>query len=95
MFKTTGWRLPLVFDTLLGRLDNTHKNELISHFIPSCGEQVIILATDSEITSEHWSLIQPVINTCYTLDFNLEDERTIIVNNQFFEHIFRELELIK
>lgn len=94
MFKTTGWRLPLVFDTLLGRLDNTHKKELITQFIPSCGEQVIILATDSEITADQWNLIKPSIYSCYTLDFNLEDERTVIINNQFFEHNFHALELI-
>lgn len=84
MLKTSGRRLPLVFDTLLGRLDNTHKESLLEIFIPLCGEQVIILSTDSEIDSKHYSLIQPSLANQYTIEYNSIEEK-VDVKNDYFE----------
>lgn len=63
-------RLPFVFDTLLGRLDQTHKKSIIQHFIPRCGEQVIILSTDSEINEEYYQDIKKMVAKQYTIDFD-------------------------
>lgn len=49
MFKCSGRRVPFIFDTLLGRLDQTHKHNILVDFIPACGEQVLILSTNSEV----------------------------------------------
>ncbi|KRF01086.1 hypothetical protein ASG89_26115 [Paenibacillus sp. Soil766] len=76
-------RLPFIFDTLLGRLDQTHKKSIIEHFLPRCGEQAIILSTDSEIDSEHYKLVQPIVSKTYTLDFNT-DESTVQISNNYF-----------
>ena len=34
---------------LLGRLDRSHKQSILTHYIPNCGRQAIVLSTDSEI----------------------------------------------
>ncbi|WP_281884734.1 DNA sulfur modification protein DndD [Paenibacillus sp. YYML68] len=68
-------RLPFVFDTLLGRLDQTHKKALLEQFIPRCGEQVIILSTDSEISKEQFADIKQNVAHAYTIDFDTENER--------------------
>ncbi|MGQ3380770.1 DNA sulfur modification protein DndD [Priestia endophytica] len=84
MLKASGRRLPLVFDTLLGRLDNTHKESLLTSFIPLCGEQVIILSTDSEIDSKQYSLIQSSLANQYTIEYNTKEEK-VDVKNDYFE----------
>lgn len=84
MFKVSGWKLPFVFDTLFGRLDLDHKNALIQHFIPKCGDQVLIFTTDSEIGSEQYELIRDITSRCYTLEFNESQEKTEIVKGHYF-----------
>ncbi|EEL22917.1 DNA sulfur modification protein DndD [Bacillus toyonensis] len=83
MLKTSGRRLPLVFDTLLGRLDQAHKESLLTHFIPVCSEQVIILSTDSEIDSKHYSMIKDNLATQYTIEYNMFEEKVDIQKNYF------------
>ncbi|PFO87691.1 DNA sulfur modification protein DndD, partial [Bacillus cereus] len=83
MLKTSGRRLPLVFDTLLGRLDQAHKESLLTHFIPVCSEQVIILSTDSEIDFKHYAMIQTNLANQYTIEYNILEEKVDIQNNYF------------
>jgi len=70
MAKCSKRELPFVFDTLFGRLDQTHKQSIIKHFLPKCGKQVIILSTDSEIDVQHYELIKPRIAREYTIEYN-------------------------
>lgn len=85
-------RLPFVFDTLLGRLDQTHKKSIIEFFIPRCGEQVIILATDSEINEENFSLIEPILAKTYTIDYDAE-RSTVKWTDQYFNMSIKQEEL--
>lgn len=85
MFKVSGWKLPFVFDTLFGRLDLDHKNALIQHFIPKCGDQVLIFTTDSEIGSEQYEIIKDITSRCYTLEFDEIQETTEIVKGHYFD----------
>lgn len=85
MFKCTGWKLPLVFDTLLGRLDQDHKRELIKYFIPNCGDQVIILATDSEIHASHFNELKEHLSSYYTLEFNGLSNSILIHDQHYFD----------
>ncbi|MFD1175366.1 DNA sulfur modification protein DndD [Paenibacillus puldeungensis] len=84
MFKVSGWKLPFVFDTLFGRLDLDHKNALIQHFIPKCGDQVLIFTTDSEIGSEQYELIRDITSRFYTLEFIESQEKAEIVKGRYF-----------
>lgn len=83
MFKSSGRRLPFIFDTLLGRLDKTHKQTVLTQLIPACGEQVIILSTDSEIDHANYELLKPKIAKEYTLEF-LTNEEKVKIHNEYF-----------
>lgn len=85
MFRVSGWKLPFVFDTLMGRLDQDHKKALIQQFIPRCGEQVLMFTTDSEITTDQFELIKEITSRCYTLEYNVLQESAEIIKNRYFD----------
>ncbi|TWD92198.1 DNA sulfur modification protein DndD [Neobacillus bataviensis] len=92
IFKCSGRKVPFIFDTLLGRLDKTHKAAVLSEFIPNSGRQAIILSTDSEIDQQHYTLIEMVVAKEYMLDFNVEKQETRILDRYF---PFKQMELVK
>ena len=57
----SGKIVPLVIDTPLGRIDREHQENLLKHYYPSVGKQVIILPTDSELSEEKYNLLKPHI----------------------------------
>jgi DNA sulfur modification protein DndD len=59
--KISRRELPIVIDTPLGRLDRRHRANIVESFLPRAAEQVIILATDEEITTERRRLLEPRI----------------------------------
>lgn len=75
--------IPIVFDTLLGRLDTEHKKSIIKELLPAFGEQVLILATDSEIDESLYNIITNSTSEEYTLSYNAENKSTKISNNFF------------
>jgi DNA sulfur modification protein DndD len=83
IFKCSGRRVPFIFDTLLGRLDKTHKHNILVDFIPTCGEQVLILSTNSEIDEDYYKLLHNYVSHRYLLEYDL-DERKTIVSSQYF-----------
>jgi DNA sulfur modification protein DndD len=90
IFKCSGRKVPFIFDTLLGRLDKTHKATVLNEFIPNCGRQAIILSTDTEIDEFHYNLLEDKIAKEYTLDFDVTNKETRI-KNQYFS--FKQMEL--
>lgn len=83
IFKCSGRQVPFIFDTLLGRLDKTHKAAVLSTFIPNFGKQAIILSTDSEIDEEHYKILAPYIAREYKLEFNPLEQQTAILKDYF------------
>ncbi len=47
--RVSGRNLPVAIDTPLGRLDSSHRNNLIERYFPNASHQVILLSTDTEI----------------------------------------------
>jgi len=47
--RVSGRRLPVAIDTPLGRLDSSHRNNLVERYFPAASHQVILLSTDTEI----------------------------------------------
>ena len=80
LLKISDKRIPLVFDTLLGRLDKSHKKNILQHFLHTTGEQVIVLATDSELSDESLTYLDPYVKTSYAIDFNSIDRDVTILN---------------
>lgn len=50
--RASGRQLPVAIDTPLGRLDSTHRNNLVDRYFPQASHQVILLSTDTEIREE-------------------------------------------
>ncbi|AZR72164.1 DNA sulfur modification protein DndD [Anoxybacter fermentans] len=83
LIKASNRQFPLVFDTLLGRLDHSHKTNIIRDFLPKASKQTIILSTDTEIDQKYYQLLKPHIAKEYLLEYN-EQRYTIDVHNKYF-----------
>ena len=84
-------QIPIVLDTLLGRLDLEHKSSVINKLIPRFGEQCIILATNSEITEDLFSELSPFISNHFTLKYDTTNKNTKIENHFFNSYIKGEI----
>lgn len=47
--RVSGRNLPIAIDTPLGRLDSSHRHNLVERYFPSASHQVILFSTDTEI----------------------------------------------
>ncbi len=81
--KASNQMIPLVFDTLLGRLDKDHRENIIKEYLPNASKQVLILSTDSEITIENYRLLKKYIAKEYTNNFNISKQELEISNSYF------------
>jgi len=50
--RVSGRQLPVAIDTPLGRLDSSHRTNLVERYFPHASHQVILLSTDTEIGKE-------------------------------------------
>ncbi len=76
--RCTGMTLPTVIDAPLGRLDRTHRTNLIERYFPHASRQIVLLSTDEEIAGDHLRRLQPSVGAQYHLDFNETDACTTI-----------------
>jgi DNA sulfur modification protein DndD len=76
--KVSGWALPTVIDTPLGRLDSVHREKLIKLYFPFAGDQVILLSQDEEIDRQVYPWLQDYVSHEYGLEFDDETEATTI-----------------
>lgn len=74
--RASGRPLPAVIDTPLGRLDASHRLNLIERYFPHASHQVLLLSTDEEIDEALYTKLKPWIGRAYRLDFNDHDGST-------------------
>jgi DNA sulfur modification protein DndD len=77
--------LPVVIDTPLGRLDSSHRGNLIERYFPYVSHQVILLSTDTEITNEARKQLSPYIGRSYRLEFDRAAAATTVHPGYFGE----------
>lgn len=77
--KASNRDIPLIFDTLLGRLDLEHRENIIKNYLPKISKQVLILSTDSEITTKNYKLLSKNINKEYSLEYNNNEQYINII----------------
>ena len=80
--KAAARPLPAVVDTPLGRLDSSHRSNLIERYFPEASHQVILLSTDEEISGEYYKKLDPFISLSYTIKYE-DDNRTSIVQKGY------------
>ena len=76
--RCTGLALPTVIDAPLGRLDRTHRTNLVERYFPNAARQVVLLSTDEEIAGDLLQRLQPSVGAQYRLDFNDAEDCTTI-----------------
>ncbi|OHC73893.1 MAG: DNA sulfur modification protein DndD [Rhodospirillales bacterium RIFCSPLOWO2_12_FULL_58_28] len=64
----SGKSLPIIVDTPLARIDRENQENLLLNYYPNAAEQVLILATDSEIDKRKFELIISQVDRVYRLD---------------------------
>jgi DNA sulfur modification protein DndD len=83
--RVSGRQLPIAIDTPLGRLDSSHRSNLIERYFPSASEQVILLSTDTEIGINEVKKLRSLdaIAREYILEHNSFDRSTQIKSGYF------------
>lgn len=84
--RVSGRHLPIAIDTPLGRLDSSHRHNLIERYFPTASHQVILLSTDTEIGENDIKKLreQDAIARQYLLQYNSEQRQTSVVADQYF-----------
>jgi DNA sulfur modification protein DndD len=83
--QTSQLQLPILIDTPLSRLDSTHRDNIINHYFPNAGQQVIILSTDTEIDKDYYRKLQPYLSGAASLEFEPRQELTTVKQGYFWE----------
>lgn len=65
--KASGRSLPFIIDTPLGRLDSSHRRNLVTSFLPVASDQVIVFSTDTEIDRPYFDSLSQHVAHSYHL----------------------------
>lgn len=84
--RVSGRRLPVAIDTPLGRLDSSHRGNLIERYFSSASHQVILLSTDTEIGKNEIETLRnnEAIAREYLLKYNSAKRQTTVIANKYF-----------
>jgi DNA sulfur modification protein DndD len=84
--RVSGRRLPIAIDTPLGRLDSSHRQNLVERYFPSASHQVILLSTDTEIGKKEVQTLRQneAIAREYLLKYDPGDRQTTIEPGYFW-----------
>lgn len=83
--RVSGRNLPIAIDTPLGRLDSSHRHNLVERYFPTASHQVILLSTDTEIAQKEVVLLreQEAIAREYLLEYNPHKRQTTVKQGYF------------
>ncbi|MEM6613778.1 MAG: DNA sulfur modification protein DndD [Cyanobacteria bacterium P01_C01_bin.72] len=84
--RVSGRNLPVAIDTPLGRLDSSHRHNLVERYFPSASHQVILLSTDTEIGEQEVAMLreQKAIAREYLLQYDPEQRQTTVEPGYFW-----------
>lgn len=77
------WKLPVIIDTPLSRLDSIHRLALITSYFPHASDQTIILSTDSEINQYYYEAMKESVGDEFTLVYDEERKCSVIKKGYF------------
>ncbi len=70
--------LPMVIDTPVGRLDDSHRTNLLEFYFPKASHQVVLLSTDTEIVGKDQRTLAPYVSRFITLKHDEARNRTVV-----------------
>ena len=80
---SSGYKLPVIIDTPMARLDSEHRSNFINKYLPNASSQVIVLSTDEEINGKYLDDIKEYINMSYLLVYDETDKSSSIQSGYF------------
>jgi DNA sulfur modification protein DndD len=86
----SGIDAPLVVDTPLGRLDSTHRANILRYWVSDKNRQVILLSQDKEIDRNTYAMLEPNVGKAYLLQHTEIGNgvgKTIALENQYFPEL--------
>ncbi len=83
--RVSGRHLPVAIDTPLGRLDSSHRHNLIERYFPVASHQVILLSTDTEIGAVEVKQLRhnQTITREYRIDYDPTTRQSAIAPGYF------------
>ncbi|QTE70307.1 DNA sulfur modification protein DndD [Clostridiales bacterium FE2011] len=81
--QSSGYDMPVIVDTPLGRLDSNHRTNFVERYLPNAGKQVIVLSTDEEVNGRYYDMLKEDIRAVFTLVYNEETRSTSIHKGYF------------
>ncbi len=84
--RVSGHHLPVAIDTPLGRLDSSHRSNLIERYFPCASHQVILLSTDTEIAEKEVKTLRKnqAIAREYVLKYSQNTRQTTVKSGYFW-----------
>jgi len=84
--RVSGRSLPIAIDTPLGRLDSSHRHNLVERYFPAASHQVILLSTDTEIGEQEVNMLreQKAIAQEYLLKYDPQKRQTTVESGYFW-----------
>jgi DNA sulfur modification protein DndD len=82
--RQSGRALPTVIDTPLGRLDSSHRTNLVQSYFPRASHQVLLLSTDEEINTTYHAMIEPRVGRSYLLNYDEETQSSSVQPGYFW-----------
>lgn len=84
--RVSGRKLPIAIDTPLGRLDSSHRTNLVERYFPAASHQVILLSTDTEIGEVEVEQLRSsnAIAHEYLLKYDSSKRQTVIEPGYFW-----------
>lgn len=82
--RTSRYNLPVIVDTPLGRLDRSHRDNIVEKYFPEAGKQVILFSTDTEVDKNYYEKLEPYIKKTYHLNFDKNREWTTVEEGYFW-----------
>jgi DNA sulfur modification protein DndD len=84
--RASGRQLPVAIDTPLGRLDSSHRNNLVDRYFPQASHQVLLLSTDTEIGKAEVKRLREngAISREYLLKYDHTKHQTQIKSGYFW-----------
>ena len=80
---SSGYKLPVIIDTPMARLDSAHRSNFIKKYLPNASSQVLVLSTDEEIYGQYLEDIKEYVGATYTLIYDEEEKCSSIWTGYF------------
>lgn len=81
--RASGHAFPMMVDTPLGRLDESHRGKLLEHYYPEASHQVVLLSTDKEIGSKDLAELKDHVTRTYLVRHNEQTKVSDLTEGYF------------